>query len=247
MTRLTADQVQAFETDGFLTGIDIAGQEQVDSARRAFDEYQARVGRQKCSEGLGNLHFDEPFAWDLATNPKVLDCVESLVGPDILLLATRTFCKYGPSDEFVAWHQDVTYWGLEPPFAVNAWIAIDDADPDNGCVRFIPGSHEWGLREHGKAKEAGNLLSINQEVPLSEQELNRAVDNELEAGQISLHHGMTVHGSRPNRSNRRRCGMATIYVPAHSRPAAGAEGNWKVALVRGRMNECHFEQMRPSF
>jgi len=240
---LTSEQFESFESEGFLTGIDVSGQEQVRSTREAFDEFEARVGREKCQEGIGNLHFQEAFAWDLTTNPQVLDNIESLLGPEILLLGTRTFCKYGPSDDFVAWHQDVTYWGLEPPFAVNAWIAIDDSDADNGCVQFVPRSHKWGLREHGKADEVGNLLSLNQQVPMSEEESSQVVDNELKAGQISIHHGMMAHGSRPNRSTRRRCGMAMIYVPASSRPAEIAKGQWKVVPVRGEVNEGHFEQV----
>ena len=112
---LTPQQIEAFETDGFLVGIDAADAEQVRRTQDAFREFENRVGHEKVQTGLGNLHFEEPFAWQLVTNPKVLDCVGSLVGPDILLMRTRTFCKYGPSNDFVAWHQDVICWGLEPP------------------------------------------------------------------------------------------------------------------------------------
>ena len=245
---LTSEQIEAFETEGFLVGVDVSSPEQVRNTCRAFEEFEARIGRQKCQEGLDNAHFEEAFAWSLATNPQVLDCAQSLLGPDILLLGTRMFCKYGPSEEFVAWHQDVKYWGLDPPFAINAWIAIDDSNSENGCVRFIPGSHKWGLRDHGKASEASNLLSrLNQELLMSEQEEQGAIDNELRAGQISIHHGLMAHGSRPNRSTRRRCGMAMIYVPADSKRAEDATSQHKVVLVRGRMDECHFEQMPPPF
>ena len=112
---LTPQQIEAFETDGFLVGIDAADAEQVRRTQDAFRAFENRVGHEKVQTGLGNLHFEEPFAWELVTNPKVLDCVGSLGGPDILLMRTRTFCKYGPSNDFVAWHQDVIYWGLEPP------------------------------------------------------------------------------------------------------------------------------------
>lgn len=101
---LTSKQIGAFETEGFLIGIDVSGPEQVIDTRRAFEEVEARIGHQKCQEGLDNAHFEEAFAWNLATNHCVLDCAESLLGPDILLLGTRVFCKYGPSEEFVAWH-----------------------------------------------------------------------------------------------------------------------------------------------
>ena len=148
-------------------------------------------------------HFDVEFVWRLATHRRVLDAVEAVLGPDILLLASNFFCKY-PAEErgerFVAWHQDVTYWGLEPPRAITAWIAIDDADVENGCMSVIPGSHRLGILEHGKSAREGNLLSINQEVPDGLVDEARAVSMPLRAGQMSLHDGMLLHGSHPNRS-----------------------------------------------
>ena len=108
------------------------------------------------------------------------------------------------SEKFVAWHQDVTYWGLEPAYAITAWYAVDDADAGNGCMRVIPGTHRTGIREHGKSDMKGNLLSINQEVPVTEDEGDSAVDLPVPAGEISLHHGVLIHGSNPNRSDRRR-------------------------------------------
>ncbi len=238
---LTSQQIEAFETDGYLSGIDVVGPELTEKTRQAFDEFEARVGHEKLAESPRNLHFEEPFAWDLVTHPRVLDIAESLIGPDILLLGTRTFCKYGPSDDFVAWHQDLKYWGLDPSVAINAWIAIDDCNADNGCLRYIPGSHKWEVREHAKAAQAGNLLSINQELPLSEDEEARAIDVELEAGQISVHDGMLTHGSNANHSTRRRCGMAMVYVPAHVRPAADCNVPWVVSLVRGSIGKYHFD------
>ena len=244
---LTPEQIATFETNGFISGIDVAEPVQVRRTQEAFAEFETRAGREKIQTGLGNLHFEESFVWELVTNPTVLDCAESLLGPDIMVLGSRTFCKYGPSDEFVAWHQDVKYWRLDPPFAINAWIAIDDSDAGNGCVRFIPGSHEWGIRDHGTASQEANLLSQNQQVILSEEEEAHAVDNELRAGQMSIHHGLMAHGSRPNRSDRRRCGIAMIYVPTDTKPVPGSQPSWKVALVRGRMKECGFEEIPHPF
>lgn len=144
--------------------------------------------------------------------------------------------------KFVAWHQDVTYWGLEPPLAVTAWYAVDDADAENGCMRVIPGTHRDGIREHGKSDREGNLLSINQEVRVSEAEEASAVDAALRAGEISLHHGVLVHGSNPNRSNRRRCGLTIRYVPPYVKQiGANSQGRtWAGILVRGRDDYGHF-------
>lgn len=240
----------SYDKEGFVGGIDIFSAEEIAVYRSKFDELEERLGKETTAIGLVSRHFEYEFIWQLASDERIVSAIASLIGDDVMLLATHFFCKYpggAEAEKFVAWHQDVTYWGLEPPFAVNAWIAIDDSDADNGCVQFVPRSHKWGLREHGKADEVGNLLSLNQQVPMSEEESSQVVDNELKAGQISIHHGMMAHGSRPNRSTRRRCGMAMIYVPASSRPAEIAKGQWKVVPVRGEVNECHFEQMPRPF
>ena len=244
---LTPEQIETFAAEGYLAGIDVSAPGDADSTRRAFDDFEARAGRQQCQEGPRNLHFDQPFAWELAINPQVLDCAESLLGPELLLLGTRTFCKYGPSDDFVAWHQDLKYWGLDPAVAINAWMAIDDSDAGNGCVRFIPGSHKWPFREHGVASQAGNLLVNNQELCVSDEEERQAVDIELKAGQISIHHGMMAHGSLPNPSQRRRCGIALVYVPAFVKPVERNESLWTVVRVRGQDGECHFDHRAPPF
>jgi ectoine hydroxylase-related dioxygenase (phytanoyl-CoA dioxygenase family) len=193
-------------------------------------------GQEQTRIGLIDRHFDEPFIMELATKPAILDAVAALIGPNVLLLATHFFCKYGQDSKWVAWHQDVTYWGLEPPTAITAWFAVDDSDAENGCMRVIPGSHLGGLRAHGKSDRAGNLLSINQEALVRPEEEREAIDLPLHAGQISLHDGALVHGSLPNRSSRRRCGLTLRYIPAHVRevvqnPSKGPR--WKTLLLRG--------------
>jgi ectoine hydroxylase-related dioxygenase (phytanoyl-CoA dioxygenase family) len=137
----------------------------------------------------------------------------------------------------------VTYWGLEPPFAITAWYAVDDSDVENGCMRVIPGTHRAGIREHGKAERPGNLLSINQEVSVTVEEEARAVDLVLRAGEISLHHGMAIHGSNPNRSTRRRCGLTLRYVPPSVKQVAlNSQGRgYTAVLVRGEDRFHHFE------
>src|SRR5262245_13610942 len=138
---LTRQQGDFYQENGFLSGLRIADETGATRYRADFDALEGREGREKCRIGLLDRHFDEEFIWELATHPQILDAIESLIGPDILLLATHFFCKYGPEDRFVAWHQDATYWGLEPPLALTAWYAIDDSDTGNGCMRIIPGTH----------------------------------------------------------------------------------------------------------
>jgi non-haem Fe2+, alpha-ketoglutarate-dependent halogenase len=243
-----------FEARGYVSGLRVLEGRAAVEARRQFDALEAVEGRERCQIGLLDRHFDQLFVWELATHPAVLDAVATMIGPDVLLLATHFFCKYpeegpgargqgsGSGGKFVAWHQDVTYWGLEPPLAVTAWYAVDDSDRENGCMRVIPASHRDGIREHGKADRPGNLLSINQEVPVSAAEADAAVDLELRAGEISLHHGLLIHGSNPNRSARRRCGLTLRYVPPFARQTAlNSHGQgWSAVLVRGEDRYGHF-------
>jgi non-heme Fe2+,alpha-ketoglutarate-dependent halogenase len=234
-----------FESQGYATGIRVADAVQVTRYRQLFDEVEAREGRAKCQSGLFDPHFTLPFVWELATNPLILDAIEELIGENILLMGSHFFCKYGPSDAFVAWHQDVTYWGLEPQLAVSAWYAVDDSDVGNGCMQVIAGTHRSGIREHGKSADAAaNLLSINQALPVDESELSRLVNIELRAGEISLHHGLTVHGSPPSRSTRRRCGLAMIYIPTHVKQVGqnSLGTRWAAVLVRGENREQNFQE-----
>src|SRR6266852_1833375 len=259
----------SFEADGYVSGLRVLDGAGADEVRRQFDALEAAEGRERCQIGLLDRHFDQRFVWELATHPAVLEGVAAVLGPDIMLLATHFFCKYpalrgqgsgargqgtssGDSDpspltpdpsRYVAWHQDVTYWGLEPPQSVTAWYAVDDSDVENGCMRVIPGTHRGGVREHGKAERAGNLLSINQEVPVTAEEEAGAVDLVLRAGEISLHHGMVIHGSNPNRSTRRRCGLTLRYVPPSVRQVAlNSQGRgYAAVLVRGEDRFHHFD------
>ena len=229
--------------------IDVHDDVKVAQIRGAFDELEAREGKENCQIGLQGRHVDERFIWELASEPKILDCLEALMGPDIMVLSTHFFCKYPRTTEkFVAWHQDVTYWGLEPPFALTAWYAIDDSDAENGCMRVIPGSHRQGIVEHGKSARTGNLLSIDQAVQ-SDVDESRAVDFVLKAGQMSVHHGHLIHGSNPNTSNRRRCGLTLRYCPPSVKPVvANSIGKpWPAVLARGEDRFKHFGEWQLRF
>jgi ectoine hydroxylase-related dioxygenase (phytanoyl-CoA dioxygenase family) len=242
---LRSDQVSAYARDGYVTGIRVVDSERAAVHRGEFDALAEREGHEASQLGLLDRHYSDEFIWRLATHDAVLDCVESLVGPDILLLATHVFCKYGEPGgrKFVAWHQDVTYWGLEPPNALTAWYAIDDADTGNGCMQVIPGTHLDGVRAHGKSNAAGNLLSINQAVEMSAEDASRAADITLSAGEMSLHDGRIVHGSLPNRSSRRRAGLTIRYItPEVRQQRSNSLGRgWRPVLVRGTDHHGNFQ------
>lgn len=227
-----------YEATGYLSPIPLLDADQVLQARACFDALEAAEGVERSVIGLRGRHFDQRFIWDLATHPRLLDWIELLAGPDLLLLSTHVFCKYpgGSDGHFVAWHQDVTYWGLAPPQAFTAWIAIDDSDTGNGCMEVVPGTHRNGVMAHGKASRSNNLLASNQAIAAETLDADKIVPLVLEAGQFSLHDGALVHGSRPNTSTRRRCGLTVRFVRPEVKQVKdnNTDGRWKALSVRGR-------------
>ncbi len=166
----------------------------------------------------GNRHpATEAEAWfEYATQPFILDLVEQVIGPDIVLWGSQVFCKPARTGREVPWHQDGEYWPIRPLATCSVWIALDDATPENGCMRYAPGSHAAGsLYRHHDAPRADRVLGL--EIDAKAFDLEAARDDVLEAGQFSLHDVFLIHGSSANRSPRRRAGFVIRYMPATSR------------------------------
>jgi hypothetical protein len=166
----------------------------------------------KSSKDTGVRGRDELL--DFAQHPDLLDIAEQIIGPDLILWGSQVFSKPARDGMAIPWHQDGQYWPMRPLSTVTVWIAVDRATIENGCLRVIPGTHEGGLMPHETSDADG--LALNQGVAKGAFDEREAVDIELEAGQISLHHAMLVHGSNANRSATRRCGYAIRYMPATS-------------------------------
>ena len=241
---VSMDLAAVYDQDGFATGLDLFSPAEITHYRAAFDQLEAREGREKCQTGLINWHFQEEFIWQMATDPRLLDLIQQVMGEDVLLLATHFFCKYPDQEgkQFVAWHQDITYWGLEPSIAHTAWIAVDDSDIANGCMQVIPGTHRSGIAPHAKSARAGNLLSINQEIPDEHVDKSKVVHLELKAGQLSLHAGQVFHASHPNTSQRRRCGLTVRFIPPNARQVVlnSTGQQWQPLLMRGADHHHHY-------
>ena len=167
----------------------------------------------------------------LGRHQAILDAVEALIGPDILLWKSKAFAKF-PGPAQVAWHQDLPHWNLVPPEAVTAWLALSDSSEANGCVRAIPASHRAGSRASRAVSDPNSLLTAGLEFKVADDEARGAVPMNLRAGEFSIHHGMTVHGSSENRTDAARLGIAFVYMPAHVRQASAPDRH--VVLVRGR-------------
>lgn len=169
--------------------------------------------------------------------------MEDLYGPDLLCWNTNFFTKEARDPAFVSWHQDSTYWGLNKPDVVSAWVAFTPSNGANGAMEFIPGTHKSDQIPHRDTFAKDNLLTRGQEVAV-EVDQSKAVPVLLEPGEISLHHVRLVHGSPPNPSGDRRIGFAIRYLPTSVKQLVGEDS---ATLVRGTDTYRHFElEPRPS-
>jgi len=190
---------------------------------------------------LIETHLFLRWVYELVAQPRILDAVESVLGPDILVWSSQWFPKFPHDRTFVSWHQDAAYWGLSPPLVTTAWVALSASTVANGCVRVIPGSHLEALPQH-ETYARDNMLSRGQEIAVEVDE-SRAVDFVLEPGEFSLHHIGIVHGSRTNDSDTARIGLAIRYVA----PEVVQQGKARdmVLLVRGQDRHGHFDICEP--
>tara|TARA_B100000686_G_scaffold354923_1_gene468226 strand:+ start:1912 stop:2709 length:798 start_codon:yes stop_codon:yes gene_type:complete len=162
-----------------------------------------------------NLHhmlvWQDSFWVRLLADERILDCVEQIIGPDIALFASHYIAKPPSDGQAVLWHQDGSYWPLQPMEVVTAWLSINPSTPVNGCMRVIPGSHNMEIKGTNRREDIPNVLKS--EMPNEFVESDRAVDIVLQPGDISLHHPNIVHGSNPNTSQMWRKGLTMRYVP----------------------------------
>jgi len=235
-TTLSVEQVAAFNREGYLKGIRIFSEAEIADIRAYFDDLLARtLAAGGDSYSISTAHLRHGRVWDLLTHPRIVAIVKDLVGHDVIGWGSHFFCKMPNDGKRVSWHQDSSYWPLTPSKAVTVWLAIDDADVENACMRYIPGSHVLGHLTY-TLSETDESNVLNQTVPGAEQ-LGQPVDVELKAGEISIHSDLLLHGSEANESARRRCGLTLRYCPADVR--AGLGWNAKGVVVSGHVALCH--------
>jgi non-haem Fe2+, alpha-ketoglutarate-dependent halogenase len=240
MLSLSPAAARQYQDDGYYAPLRVLSGEQAAALRERLETYEARAGR---LAGPLRQKSHLLFTWlnDLVRHDRILDAVQDLIGPDILCWGSSFFIKEPRNTAYVSWHQDSTYWGLEPPDVVTAWIAFSDSMPANGAMRVIPASHKLNQVPHRDTFAANNLLSRGQEI-LVEVDERQAVTLELKAGEMSLHHVRLIHGSEPNPSGMRRIGYAVRYIPTYVRQVAGSHDT--ATLVRGVDRYGHFEPER---
>ena len=234
-TLLTVDQVAQYRDQGYVSPV------------RAFPEAEAHAARDRLEHterihGLPadrrrKMHLYLKWVDEIVHHPRILDAVEDLVGPDILLYHLTLWLKEPRTDAFISWHQDATYFGLSPAEHVTAWVALSPSSLESGCVQVVPGSHLGGQAAHGQERNAANMFATGQslEVP-ADTPLDTLV---LRPGEFSLHHTHLFHSSMPNRSDDRRIGLGISYIPARCRCSSAVR--LSATLVRGTDRFGHFD------
>lgn len=235
-------QVTAFHSDGFVSPVRVLSEAEAAAYRRRFESYErANIGWYELSKGQ-KIHLLQTWAAELVRNPRVLDAVEDVLGPDLMCWGASLFVKDAGDAGYVSWHQDSTYWGLDRPDVVTAWVALSPATRMSGCMKMIPGSHTLDQAPHRDTLAEHNLLTRGQEIAVEVDE-SEAAYVELAPGEISLHHVRTVHASEPNRSHDRRIGIAMRYIAPHVRQVNGERDS--AMLVRGEDVHGNFVLEKP--
>ncbi|NKB52465.1 MAG: phytanoyl-CoA dioxygenase family protein [Rhizobiaceae bacterium] len=225
---------QQYSDNGFVSPVRCISAQQAADHRARLEAVESRFGDQHYKS---KMHTLLDFAAGLATTPSVLDVVEQLLGPDIMLFDVTYIIKEANSASHVSWHQDLTYWGLSNDQQVSMWLALSAATPVSGCMRMVPGSHKQGRLDHVDKQDASNVLFRGQSVDGVAEET--AMMCPLEPGQASFHHGWTLHASMPNESDDRRIGFNVQYINPSARQTLHDLDS--ATLVRGEDKYGHYQ------
>lgn len=236
---LSPSEVKRYERDGVLYPLPALSAAEVLRFRTAVESLETYLGGRLEPMRVVQPHLHFRWAYDLAVHPAVLDIVEEIIGPDILVHTSSIFCKYPQDSAFISWHQDGFYWNLSAPRLVSAWIALTDSTVENGCMQVIRGTHNRNL-PHRERRHQDNMLVSGLTVEAAVDEA-ACTSVTLRAGEMSLHHVNIVHGSQANLSQTKRLGVAVRYVA----PEVSQElPHHEVVLARGRDEHRHYKLLQ---
>ena len=234
---LSADQINAWHSDGCIFPIHAVSPEEAEANYDRYCALEKKIGEEPQNRYKIKAHLPFPWMWDSIRNDNILDAVEDIIGPDILCGGSSFFNKNAHDKRFVSWHQDSTYYGLEPPESITAWVAFTHASSEAGCMKIIPGSHKGAaILPHDETYDKNNLLARGQTI--RDIDPSTAVEMPLKPGQMSIHHNKTIHSSEPNNADWPRVGFAIHFADSSVRQAQfdnplaihirgeDSDGNW---------------------
>jgi non-heme Fe2+,alpha-ketoglutarate-dependent halogenase len=233
---LSAEQVERYRKDGIVHPLPVVPKEEVSALLAQYSAVSgAMKGRYNQKPYLLHTWLDR-----LVRDPRILDAVESLHGPNLLCWGAQFFTKAPGDGTYVSWHQDATYWGLSSNDVVTAWIALTPSTEASGCVQVVPGTHHHQVA-HEDRYDDSNLLSRGQEIAVK-VDPEKVVNVVLQPGEMSLHHVLLFHGSNPNAAELPRIGFAVRYIPTHVKQLSPIRDS--ALLVRGEDTYGHFDLER---
>lgn len=225
--RLTGHDRERFDANGVIAPILVFDDVEIAALWANIARVETERGGRLSAFANAKPHLLLPFLWQVVHDPRVVDCVEDLIGPDIVCMGSSLIQKAPHSSARVAWHQDATYWGLSQPRAVTAWIAVTPSTPESGCVRVVPNTHRQALA-HEDSHDPDNMLGARERL-MGGVDTTKAIDLVLQPGEMSLHHPLIVHGSDRNMTDVPRIGFAARYLPGDVYQEGGT-----ATLVRGK-------------
>ncbi|MCF3630114.1 phytanoyl-CoA dioxygenase family protein [Thalassospiraceae bacterium LMO-SO8] len=246
MKALREDQVAGFHRDGYLFPVPMLSADETAAALDDLARYEAWLGAPlpETERKWRTMPFAHlPWFNKLVRDPRVLDVVEDLIGPDILVWTSTFWIKEPRSPHVAAWHQDNAYFGLDPSVEVCAWLALTDADSKAGCMNVIPWRGEAPRVLHHAPAQVDVSINRGTQSVVEPFDETAKVAMELKAGSFSVHHGLCMHASAPNGADYRRIGLGFNYIPAHVRTAGSVR--MAAMLVRGEDRWGNFDLIDP--
>ena len=234
---LSESAIAQYNQEGVLFPVPALSSEQAGVYRGCLEAFERSQGGPLRGPMMFKTHLLFTWVDRMMRTPAILDAVEDILGPNLLAWNTHWFVKEPGDGRFVGWHQDTTYWHLEPDNAISVWIALSDATKASGAMRMVKGTHKREVVAHNDTRKPGAMLTRGQEIAVDVDEAS-AIDVELKAGQMSLHHHKIFHASPANQAQDRRIGLAVRYIPTHVRQVAVTGDS--AALVRGVDDYGHF-------
>lgn len=211
---LTQEQIDCYNDNGFLFPFDLYTEEEAAGFHKKFVEMEKHLGHEPQERFRIKAHLPFPWLCDIVSNPRLVDAVEDLIGPNIMCWGASFFTKKANDPRYVSWHTDTFYYGFEPAETCTAWLGFNDSTIESGCINYIPGTHKTKT-EHEIKPDPDNLVQQGQHAV--GVDFNKAVPAELKAGQIVFHHESVVHGSGPNNADHPRIGFSIHYCAPHVR------------------------------
>ncbi|MEO6873201.1 MAG: phytanoyl-CoA dioxygenase family protein [Opitutaceae bacterium] len=230
--RLTPAQKKFYDEQGYLLDLPpIFTPDEMAKINAELPELLKFLKPGETTNEMREWHHESAYLYEIVMNPRILDLVEGILGPDFYVWGSHFFIKPPHSTGTVPWHQDAYYWPLSPFNTVTVWIAFDDVDAENGGMKLIPGSQRGGLIKHRHKDDANSIIQL--ELEEGTFDVNTAVQFHLKAGEVSMHNDKAIHGSQANPSNRRRAGLTIRYSGTNVKADLKLSPDFVAHLCRG--------------